>query len=270
MSGTKWNASKCNEQSLHFTFPWNVAAIVQVWKNNHFYKSIRNQSPDQQHALPWNEFCSSKVLELPSIIATNSPDTDCVNRLTVQNRKSFRIDKFQRAFIKIHVQIFALNSNTFQIKQKQIEEEHIDCRTSPHRPTTSNKSLRPKLKSTMQRLTALELRSGVKSSSAISTQPKERTEKRMAGDFGGEFRNSAEALAPSATGKLLRLLQKKRMNYKHWSILYESCSWLYLNAISSLERILSRSESVKLVVLLGTTGVKLALIACQRKKKRNN
>lgn len=35
----------------------------------------------------------------------------------------------------------------------------------------------------------------------------------------------------------------------------------YLKAISSLDRMLSKSESVKLVVLLGTTGVKLALIA---------
>lgn len=71
----------------------------------------------------------------------------------------------------------------------------------------------------MQRLTALELRSGVKSSSAISTQPNERTEKRMAGDFGGAFRDSMEALAPSATGKLLRLFDKIRQSFFmiHWA-----------------------------------------------------
>lgn len=57
----------------------------------------------------------------------------------------------------------------------------------------------------MQRLTAFELRSGVRSSSAISTQPKERTENRIAGDFGAEFRDSVETLEPSDTGKL-RLL----------------------------------------------------------------
>ena len=47
--------------------------------------------------------------------------------------------------------------------------------TSPHRPTTSNKSLRPNDKSTIHLFTAFEDLSGVKSSSAISTQPNERT-----------------------------------------------------------------------------------------------
>lgn len=61
----------------------------------------------------------------------------------------------------------------------------------------------------MQRLTALELRSGVRSSSAISTQPRDRTENRMAGDFEPEFRDSAEALEPSDTGKLLLLFKQK-------------------------------------------------------------
>ena len=60
--------------------------------------------------------------------------------------------------------------------------------TSPHRPTTSSKSFFPHDKFKMHLLTALELRSGVKSSSAISTQPKERTAKRMGlsvSDFNG-------------------------------------------------------------------------------------
>lgn len=57
----------------------------------------------------------------------------------------------------------------------------------------------------MQRLTALELRSGVKSSSAISTQPSDLTEKRMAGDLACEFRESAADVVPRATGKLRRL-----------------------------------------------------------------
>lgn len=60
--------------------------------------------------------------------------------------------------------------------------------TSPHRPTTSSKSFLPHDKFKMHLLTAFELRSGVKSSSAISTQPKERTANRMGlsvSDFNG-------------------------------------------------------------------------------------
>lgn len=129
----------------------------------------------------------------------------------------------------------------------------------------------------MQRLTALELRSGVKSSSAISTQPRERTEKRMAGDLGGEFRDSELDAVPRATGKLLRLfgfsIKIQSISKLIQRLIFEmevdnryrttwKCINTYLKAISSLVRILSRSESVKLVVLLGTTGVKLALIAC--------
>ena len=56
----------------------------------------------------------------------------------------------------------------------------------------------------MQRFTALELRSGVRSSSAISTQPRERTEKRMAAVLLADAFGS-----PNATGKLLRLIKKK-------------------------------------------------------------
>lgn len=64
-------------------------------------------------------------------------------------------------------------------------------RTSPHRPTTSNKSFRPNDKSTIHLLTAFEDRSGVKSSSAISTQPSERTANRIGrseSDFNGKLR----------------------------------------------------------------------------------
>lgn len=60
--------------------------------------------------------------------------------------------------------------------------------TSPHRPTTSNKSFRPSDKSTIHLLTALDERSGVKSSSAISTHPNERTANRIGrsdSDFSG-------------------------------------------------------------------------------------
>lgn len=47
--------------------------------------------------------------------------------------------------------------------------------TSPQRPTTSRRSFLPKDKSTMHLFTALEERSGVRSSSAISTQPNDLT-----------------------------------------------------------------------------------------------
>lgn len=47
--------------------------------------------------------------------------------------------------------------------------------TSPHRPTTSSKSFLPNDKSRMHLFTAFDERSGVKSSSAISTQPNDRT-----------------------------------------------------------------------------------------------
>lgn len=51
--------------------------------------------------------------------------------------------------------------------------------TSPHLPTTSRISFLPMDKSTMHLLTALLLLSGVRSASAISTQPKDLTAKRM-------------------------------------------------------------------------------------------
>lgn len=55
--------------------------------------------------------------------------------------------------------------------------------TSPHRPTTSSRSLRPNERSTIHLLTALLLLSGVKSSSAISTHPNDRTAKRIGLSF---------------------------------------------------------------------------------------
>lgn len=51
--------------------------------------------------------------------------------------------------------------------------------TSPQRPTTSSKSFLPNDKSRMHLFTAFDERSGVKSSSAISTQPNDRTANRM-------------------------------------------------------------------------------------------
>lgn len=60
--------------------------------------------------------------------------------------------------------------------------------TSPHLPTTSSRSLRPNDRSTMHLLTAFDERSGVRSSSAISTQPSDRTANRMGrsdSDFNG-------------------------------------------------------------------------------------
>lgn len=62
--------------------------------------------------------------------------------------------------------------------------------TSPQRPTLSMRSLRPSDKSTIHLLTALLLLSGVRSSSAISTQPSERTAKRI-----GRSLHSGSALA---------------------------------------------------------------------------
>ena len=53
--------------------------------------------------------------------------------------------------------------------------EEIIILTSPHLPTTSLISLRPSDKSTIHLLTALLLRSGVRSSSAIRTHPSDRT-----------------------------------------------------------------------------------------------
>lgn len=47
--------------------------------------------------------------------------------------------------------------------------------TSPHRPTTSSKSFLPNDKSRMHLFTAFEERSGVRSSSAISTHPRDLT-----------------------------------------------------------------------------------------------
>lgn len=59
------------------------------------------------------------------------------------------------------------------IKKKYLFK--IQTHTSPHLPTTSNKSFLPSDKSTIHLLTAFDDRSGVKSSSAISTHPNERT-----------------------------------------------------------------------------------------------
>lgn len=64
----------------------------------------------------------------------------------------------------------------------------MEKHTSPHRPTTSNKSFRPSDKSTMHLLTAFDDLSGVKSSSAISTHPNDLTAKRIGrsvSDFKG-------------------------------------------------------------------------------------
>lgn len=55
--------------------------------------------------------------------------------------------------------------------------------TSPHLPTTSRRSFLPRDKSTMHLLTALLLLSGVRSSSAISTQPNDLTAKRIGRSF---------------------------------------------------------------------------------------
>lgn len=60
--------------------------------------------------------------------------------------------------------------------------------TSPHLPTTSSKSFLPNDKSRMHLFTAFEDLSGVKSSSAISTHPSDRTANRIglsASDFNG-------------------------------------------------------------------------------------
>lgn len=60
--------------------------------------------------------------------------------------------------------------------------------TSPHRPMTSSKSFLPNDKSRIHLFTAFDERSGVRSSSAISTQPNERTENLIglsASDFSG-------------------------------------------------------------------------------------
>lgn len=60
-----------------------------------------------------------------------------------------------------------MNEKNFKIKCELI--------TSPHLPTTSSKSFRPNDKSTMHLFTAFDDRSGVRSSSAISTQPNDLT-----------------------------------------------------------------------------------------------
>ncbi len=64
--------------------------------------------------------------------------------------------------------------------------------TSPHLPTTSLMSFLPSERSTMHLLTALLLLSGVRSSSAILTQPRERTANRMgySPSFWGAFDSS--------------------------------------------------------------------------------
>lgn len=69
--------------------------------------------------------------------------------------------------------------------QRKIKSKLI---TSPHRPTTSNKSFRPNDRSTIHLFTAFDDRSGVRSSSAISTQPSDRTANRIGlsdSDFNG-------------------------------------------------------------------------------------
>lgn len=60
--------------------------------------------------------------------------------------------------------------------------------TSPHLPTTSSKSFRPSDKSTIHLFTAFDDLSGVRSSSAISTHPSDRTANRIGrseSDFNG-------------------------------------------------------------------------------------
>lgn len=66
----------------------------------------------------------------------------------------------------------------------------VSCkaRTSPHLPTTSNKSFFPSDKSTIHLLTAFDDRSGVRSSSAISTQPSDRTANRIGFESDSDFK----------------------------------------------------------------------------------
>jgi hypothetical protein len=120
-----------------------------------------------------------------------------MDRLCVQNSQIFRIDKLQSSFIQIQEQVFALKLNrrryvlikellpSGEILQHFMLKEKL---TSPHRPTTSSKSFLPNDKSRMHLFTAFDERSGVRSSSAISTQPSDRTANLMGlsvSDFKG-------------------------------------------------------------------------------------
>lgn len=45
---------------------------------------------------------------LPSVVTTDSPDTDSVDGLTVENGKGLGIDQLQGTFVQIHKQILSL------------------------------------------------------------------------------------------------------------------------------------------------------------------
>lgn len=45
---------------------------------------------------------------LPSVISADTPDTNGMNWLAVQNGERLRIDQLERAFIEIHKQVFSL------------------------------------------------------------------------------------------------------------------------------------------------------------------
>lgn len=179
-----------------------------------------------------SELTFSSYSFLPSIIPADSPDANCVDRLRVECVQTLRIYQLQGSVVQIHEQVFALELkysgnfspvieisyfleyNDLLLSMIRVDKNpcwfsfrtdsecwflmhggaNLTKLTSPQRPTWSSRSFLPKLRSTMHLLTARLDRSGVRSDSAISTQPSERTKNRTA-------RPSASGRA----GKLRRL-----------------------------------------------------------------
>lgn len=48
------------------------------------------------------------MIHLPAMVSANTPHPHRVNRLCVEHGKILRVYQFQRAFVQIHEQVFAL------------------------------------------------------------------------------------------------------------------------------------------------------------------
>lgn len=190
------------EKCLPLTTHRSLRAIKKRWGKRKISLAKKQNSPSEsffqffmtqkKKHFHWQNiffFC------LPSIVTSNAPNANRMDRLCIQNSQIFRIDKLQSSFIQIQEQVFALKLNHRRWKscfpsgmKKKNRTASKKKLTSPHRPTTSSKSFLPNDKSRMHLFTAFDERSGVRSSSAISTQPSDRTANLMGlsvSDFKG-------------------------------------------------------------------------------------
>lgn len=61
----------------------------------------------------------------PSIVTSNAPNANRVDRLCIQNSQIFRIDELQSAFVQIQEQVFALEKGENPRKRAKHERKRL-------------------------------------------------------------------------------------------------------------------------------------------------